>query len=136
MSDCLDFSIVSPIFPHFLFLQMNYCLNFGSSYFLFLGFHVHFREEDKDDLEQECPAEIVLVLCSLSYRVTDRALLDETFSADNCIAQSPANEKQNAIGRQKMFQPIAYDQRLYRRREWRTKTVSARHFYSRSMSPS
>ena len=44
------------------------CLNFGSSYFLFLGFRVYFREGDKDDLEQECPAEIVLVLRSLSYR--------------------------------------------------------------------
>ena len=43
----------------------------------------------------------------------------------------------NVIGRQKMFQPIAYDQVLYRRREQRTKLISARHFCSRSpMSPS
>ena len=36
-----------------------------------------------DDLEQKCLAEIVLVLGSLSfYRVTDRTLLVETFSAD------------------------------------------------------
>ena len=36
-----------------------------------------------------------------------------------------------------MFQPIAYDQWLYRRRERRTKPISARHFCSRSpMSPS
>ena len=50
---------------------------------LFLGFRVHFREGDIDDLEQKCLAEIVLVLRSLSfYRVTDRTLLVETFSAD------------------------------------------------------
>ena len=42
---------------------------------LFLGFCVHFWEGDIDDLEQKCLAEIVLVLCSLSfYRVTDRTL--------------------------------------------------------------
>ena len=61
---------------------------------LFLGFRVHFREGDIDDLEQKCLAEIVLVLCSLSfYRVTDRTLFGETFSADHGIAQSPADEK-------------------------------------------
>ena len=49
----------------------------------------------------------------------------------------PLSEKQIAIGRQKMFQPITYDQVLYRRRERRTKLISARHFCSRSpMSPS
>ena len=32
---------------------------------LFLGFRVHFREGDIDDLEQKCLAEIVLVLRSL-----------------------------------------------------------------------
>ena len=52
------------------------------------------------------------------------------FLPTNSIAQSPANEKQNAIGRQKMFQPIAYDQWLYRRREsgglnWSRKDISA-----------
>ena len=50
---------------------------------LFLGFRVHFREGDIDDLEQKCLAEIVLVLRSISfYRVTDRTLLVETFSVD------------------------------------------------------
>ena len=59
------------------------------------------------------------------------------FLPTNSIAQSPADVKQNAIGQQKMFQPIAYDQVLYRRRERRTKLISARHFCSRSpMSPS
>ena len=48
---------------------------------LFLGLHVHFRERDIGDLEQKCPAEIVLVLRSLLL-VTDRTLLVETFSAD------------------------------------------------------
>ena len=32
---------------------------------LFLGFRVHFREGDIDDLEQKCLTEIVLVLRSL-----------------------------------------------------------------------
>ena len=32
---------------------------------LFLGFRVHFREGDIDDLEQKCLAEFVLVSCSL-----------------------------------------------------------------------
>ena len=50
---------------------------------LILSFLVHFREEDIDYLEQKCLAEIILVLCSLSfYRVTDRMLLVETFSVD------------------------------------------------------
>ena len=63
------------------------------------------------DLEQKCLAEISLVLRPLSfYRVPDRTLLVKTFSADNSIEQSPADKKQNTIGRQKMFQPIAYDQ--------------------------
>ena len=50
--------------------------------YLFSDFRVHFREGDIGDLEQKCLAEIVLVLCSLSYRITDRTLLVETFSAD------------------------------------------------------
>ena len=37
----------------------------------------------------------------------------------NSIAQSLADEKRNAIGQQKMFQPIAYDQWLCRRKESR-----------------
>ena len=50
---------------------------------LFLGFRVHFREGDIDDLEQKCLAKIVLVLCSLSFhRVTDHTLLVEIFSAN------------------------------------------------------
>ena len=50
---------------------------------LFLGFRFHFREGDIDDLEQKCPAEIVLVLRCLSfYKVSDRTLLVDTFSAD------------------------------------------------------
>ena len=50
---------------------------------------------------------------------------------------SPKREKQNAIGQQKMYQPIAYDQWLYRKREQRAKLISASHFCSRSpMSPS
>ena len=51
----------------------------------------------------------------------------------NSIVQSPADEKQNAIGWQKIFHTIAYDQWLYRGREWRTKMISARHFCSRSV---
>ena len=51
--------------------------------YLFSDFRVHFREEDIGDLEHKCLSEISLVLCSLSfYRVTDRTLLVETFSAD------------------------------------------------------
>ena len=47
---------------------------------LFWVFRVHFRE---GDLEQKCLAEISLVLRSLSfYRVPDRTLLVEAFSAD------------------------------------------------------
>ena len=32
------------------------------------------------------------------------------FLPTNSIAQSPTDEKQNAIGRQKMFEPIVFDQ--------------------------
>ena len=52
-------------------------------FYLFSDFRVHFREGDIGDLEQKCLAEISLVLRSLSfYRVPDRTLLVETFSAD------------------------------------------------------
>ena len=45
---------------------------------LFLGFCVHFREGDIDDLEQKCLAEIVLVLHSLSfYRETNSPFTEE-----------------------------------------------------------
>ena len=54
-------------------------------------------------------AEIVLVLRSLSLFLQSHWPLKH-FLPTNSIAQSPADEKQNAIGRQKMFQPIAYDQ--------------------------
>ena len=52
------------------------------------------------------------------------------FLPTNSIAQSPADEKQNAIGQQKMFQPIAYDQWLCRRKEsrglnWSRQDISA-----------
>ena len=80
--------------------------------YLFSDFRVHFREGDIEDLERKCLAEISLVLRSLSfYRVPDilRYWLKH-FLSTNSIAQSPADEKQNAIGQQKMYQPIAYDQ--------------------------
>ena len=41
------------------------------------------------------------------------------FLPTNSIAQSPADEKLDAIGQQKIFQPIAYDQWLCRRKESR-----------------
>ena len=51
--------------------------------YVFSDFRVHFREGVIGDLEQKCLSEISLVLRSLSfYRVTDRALSVETFSAE------------------------------------------------------
>ena len=45
--------------------------------------HKPLREGDIGDLGLKCLAEISLVLCYLSfYRVTDRTLLVERFSAD------------------------------------------------------
>ena len=78
---------------------------------LFSAFRVHFRVGDINDLKQKYHAvdRFSLPLFPSIESLIVRYWL-KNFLPTNSIVQSPADEKQNAIGRQKMFQPIAYDQ--------------------------
>ena len=76
-----------------------------------LALRVQIWEGDIDDSEQKCAAidRFSLPLSPSKESLIVRYWLKH-FLPTNSIAQSPADEKQNAIGQQKMFQPIAYDQ--------------------------
>ena len=98
---------------------------------LFSAFRVHSREGDIDDLEQKCPAiDRFRLLLSPSIESLIVHYWLKHFLLTNSILFLICWWLRNAIGRQKMFQPIAYDQVLYRRREsgglnWSWQDISA-----------
>ena len=96
--------------------------------YLFSDFRVHFREGGIGDLEQKC-----LVKSSALFPSTESLIVRywlKHFLLTNSITFLICWWLRNAIGRQKMFQPTAYGQVLYRRREsgglnWSRQDISA-----------